>query len=157
MKVFSNTDFPELRFAAGAELLLELADGQERQSVTVERSRPHKKVYLVKFIGHDKIEDVSHFRDAKLVVPISEAALDQLDENEFYYYQIIGCTVLTTDGTRIGKVKEIIQSPANDVWVISPDQPGKDILVPFVKQFVKEVDVQAQQITIEWMEGLGSS
>ena len=127
------------------------------QSVTVERSRPHKKVYLVKWIGYDKIEDVTQFRDAKVVVPISEAALDQLDENEFYYYQIIGCTVQTTDGKKVGKIKEIIKSPANDVWVISPDQSGKEILVPYVKQFVKKVDVEARQITIEWMEGLGSS
>lgn len=157
-RVLSNTDFPELRFAPGTKLYLQHPDQSEAISVQVESSRPHKNVYLVKFRGWNRIEDVQPWKDAKLLVPMSEAALTELDQDEFYYHQIIGCQVETTDGKTIGIVREIWPMPANDVWLVeSPDEDRKEILLPFVKEIVKTVNVEAKKITIVWMEGLDSS
>lgn len=123
----------------------------------MEQGRPHKNVYLLKIVGWDQIEEAKQWRDAELLVPITEAAFNQLDEDEYYFHQIINCEVKTTAGEVVGKVKEILLTAANDVLVIEPKGVGKEILLPFVKEFVKEIDMQAGQITVVWMEGLESS
>lgn len=120
----------------------------------MEQGRPHKNVYLLTVVGWDQIEEAERWRDAELLVPITEAALQQLDDDEYYFHQIIGCEVETTAGKHVGKIKEILLTAANDVLVIESASTGKEILVPFVKAFVKKVDLQAGQITVAWMEGL---
>lgn len=154
-KVLSNTDFPERRFAKDSQLILSHPEQDKQITVVVERSRPHKNVYLLKFVGWERIEDIDPWRNAKLLVPIADAALADLDDDEFYYHQVIGCQVQTTDGQVVGTIKEILPMPAGDVWVVMPTNGGKEILVPFVEQFVKQVDLDAQVVTIAWMEGLG--
>lgn len=156
-RVLSNTDFPELRFAPGTTLYLQHPNQSETFSVQVESSRPHKNVYLVKFRGWDRLEDAQQWKDAKLLVPMSEATRTELDPDEFYYHQIIGCQVQTTEGKTIGIVQEIWPMPANDVWLVESNEDQKEILLPFVKEIVKTVDVEAKKITIVWMEGLDSS
>ena len=91
------------------------------------------------------------FKGCKL--KISEAQLTELQQDEYYYHEIIGCEVFTTAGENIGKIKEILSPGANDVWVVK--QPaGKDILIPYIDDVVTEVDVANKKIVVELMEGL---
>jgi 16S rRNA processing protein RimM len=62
--------------------------------------------------------------------------------------------VVTTEGERIGVVEDILQMPANDVWVVRPDGGGRDILIPYIDDVVLRVDPDAGRVTIRWMEGL---
>ena len=112
---------------------------------------------MIQFEEWNRINEVERWRDAELWVPVTEAALDELEEEEYYFHQIIGCSVRTTEGKKIGKVKEILPYPANDVWVVESNRNGKELFIPYVKEFVKKVDLENRQVTIEWMEGLEMS
>ena len=74
----------------------------------------------------------------------------ELDEHEFYYSDIIGCTVFDGE-TPIGRVKEIFETGANDVWVVQGD---KEYLIPYIADVVQEVDVSGRRIQITPLEGM---
>ncbi|SFG36039.1 16S rRNA processing protein RimM [Planifilum fulgidum] len=152
VRVISRTDFPEERFSPGVRLMLRHPRLESPVPLTVERSRPHKRVLLIKFREWNNINDAEPYKGGELVVEGSEA-LD-LDEGEYYFYQIIGCEVVTTEGERVGVVEDILQLPANDVWVVRPDGGGRDILIPYIDDVVRRVDPEAGRVTIRWMEGL---
>lgn len=156
VRVYSYTDFPERRFAPQSRLFLSHSSLTEPIPVVVKRSRRHKNLYLIQFEEWNRIDEVEHWRDGELWVPVTEAAVDDLDEDEFYFHQIVGCSVQTTDGKFLGKIKEILSYPANDVWVVESEQMEKEILLPVTKEIIQKVDVAKKTITIEWMEGLES-
>lgn len=103
------------------------------------------------FEDRDSINDVEWMKGGYLKV----AAEDQhdLDDDEFYYHEIIGCEVYLTDDTYIGHVKEILSPGANDVWVVQRHRL-RDALIPYIEQIVKQVNVKDKKIIIENMEGL---
>jgi 16S rRNA processing protein RimM len=152
VRVYPHTDFPEVRFAQGSRLLLIHPDLREPLPLTVEKSRPHKRVVIIKFREWDDINQAEPYKGGKLVVERADAV--DLNEGEFYFHEIIGCQVVTTEGRNIGTVREILQLPANDVWVVAPSDGGKDILIPYIDDVVKEVDPESKQVVIQWMEGL---
>ena len=92
VRVISRTDFPEERFSPGVRLMLRHPRLESPVPLTVERSRPHKRVLLIKFREWNNINDAEPYKGGELVVEGSEA-LD-LDEGEYYFYQIIGCEVV---------------------------------------------------------------
>ena len=79
--------------------------------------------------------------------------ISELEENEFYFHEIIGCRVFDENNMQLGEVVEILTPGANDVWVIKGEN-GKEILIPYIADVVKNVDVQNKKIDIEIMEGL---
>ena len=79
--------------------------------------------------------------------------MTELEEGVFYYHEIVGCVVVTLDGTEIGKVTEVLETGANDVWTVTPDK-GKSQYIPFIDDIVKEVDVENKRIVIDAIEGL---
>ena len=103
------------------------------------------------FEGYHNVNDVEPFRDG--ILKITESQLTDLDEGEFYFHEIIGCTVYTDQGEEVGTIHEILAPGANDVWVVK-DSRGKDVLIPYIEQIVKEVDIEAQKVIITPMEGL---
>ena len=105
----------------------------------------------VKFEGLDNINDVQTFRDCYLSV--TEEQQSDLEDGEYYYHQIIGLDVVTDDGRELGKIKEIMSPGANDVWVV--ERSGKqDLLLPVIKDVIKDVDLDKHLVTVELMEGL---
>lgn len=149
VRVVPITDFQNERFKSGAQLVIE--KGQQQIPVTVESARPHKGMELVKFVGIDNINDVQKYRDCFLSV--SEAQQDELADGQYYYHQIIGLTVETQEGRQLGTIKEILSPGANDVWVV--DRPGKDdLLLPVIKDVIKQVDLDHHKVIVELLEGL---
>lgn len=149
VKVLRITDFEE-RFAIGNTLYVVSGDKIVRELI-IDGHRMHKGFDLVHFKGLDNINDVEQFKGLSLKVP--ESQLYDLNENEYYYHEIIGCDVVTTDGEHIGVVKEILSPGANDVWVVKQPK-GKDILIPYIEDVVMDVNVEQKRIVIEPMEGL---
>ncbi|GEL75899.1 ribosome maturation factor RimM [Tenuibacillus multivorans] len=151
VRVIPITDFDE-RFAPG-NLLYFFADDQaiDPQELIVKSHRKHKQFDLLTFESFETIDDVEHFKGGVLKIPESE--LHELNEGEFYYYEIIGCEVYKDDGDFVGTIKEILQPGANDVWVV--ERKGlSDALIPYIDSVVKKVDVENKQVIIEEMEGL---
>jgi 16S rRNA processing protein RimM len=154
VRVLPDTDFPEERFASGRTLLLKHPSLSKPLPLTVEKSRPHKKGLLVKFAEWSNINEAEPYKGGQLVVSIEDAVSVREEEGEFYFHQIIGCQVVTTDGRTFGQVKEILPLPANDVWVVRSEKSKKELLLPYIEDVVKKVDLENREITIEWMEGL---
>ncbi len=152
VRVISSTDFAEERYAAGTELMIKHEGNAEEIPVVVRHHREHKQFDLLQFEGYHSINDVERFKGAMLYV--AKEQLDELEEHEFYYHEIIGCSVITEQDELLGKVKEIIQTGANDVWVVQRRSGGKDILLPYIEEVIKEVDVAEKVIRIHLMEGL---
>ena len=150
VKVISSTDFEEQRFEKGTELLITRGN-QVVKEVTVESYRTHKNNLLVKFVGIDSIEEAEKLKN--LQIKIDSDNIGELEENEFYFHEIIGCEVFDENGKSLGEILEILTPGANDVWVIK-SQNGKEILIPYIEDVVKKIDVENKKIDIEVMEGL---
>ncbi|BAQ10492.1 16S rRNA processing protein RimM [Bacillus sp. OxB-1] len=151
VRVISRTDFPEERYAPGNELALFMPGSKTPIPLIVASHRQHKNFDLLTFENHPNINDVEKYRDG--ILKVSDEQLGDLEEGEFYYHEVIGCTVFTTEGVEIGTVTEILETGANDVWTVTPAQ-GKPHYIPYIEDVVKEVDVDEKRIVIEPMEGL---
>jgi 16S rRNA processing protein RimM len=75
-----------------------------------------------------------------------------LEDGEFFYHQIVGLSVVTTEGRALGKVEDILVTGSNDVYVVKG--AGKEYLIPAISDVVKKIDLEGKTILIEAMEGL---
>lgn len=144
-----RTDDPDLRFADGARLL---TDPPERGPLTVAQTRWHSGRLLVRFNGvHDRAA-AEDLRATMLVVEVDEAQRPD-DPEEFYDHQLVGLAVVTTAGDAVGEVVDVLHLPAQDVLAIKRAD-GAEVLVPFVKELVPTVDLDAKVVTVEPRPGL---
>jgi 16S rRNA processing protein RimM len=152
VRVRPLTDFPDVRFAPGKELVLKQPPTMEGavRTVLVERSRPHKKWWLLKFADLDSLNEVEPLKGAELWAPAEEEL--PLAEGEYLFRDIIGCRVWTTDGRLIGAVREILRPGANDVWVVRSGR--KEFLIPYIDEVVRQIDVTDRRIVIDPLPGL---
>lgn len=151
VRVISRTDFPEERYQKGSQLALFMPGSNKPIMLTVESHRQHKNFDLLTFENHPNINDVEKYRDG--VLKVSEKQLGELETGEYYYHEIIGCTVKTNSGEVIGTVTEIYETGANDVWTVTPEK-GKPHQIPFTFDVVEEIDVENKLIVINPIEGL---
>jgi 16S rRNA processing protein RimM len=151
VRVMSRTDFPEERYATGARLGLFMPGAKEPVMLTVASHRVHKNFDLLTFEGHPNINDVEKYRDG--ILKVSGDNLGELEEGEFYHHEIIGCTVVDQEGREIGKVTEVLETGANDVWAVKPAE-GKMHYIPYIADVVLEVDPENGRIVIDPIEGL---
>lgn len=150
VKVISTSDFIDERLKPGSQLIVTNGN-QSIREVIVESSREHKGKYLVKFKGIDTIEEAEKFKNLQLRV--DSEFLSDLEDGEYYYYEIIGCKIYERDNNEIGEIVDIIQTGANDVWVVN-NNFSKEYLIPYIDEVVKEIDINNKKIIIELMEGL---
>lgn len=148
LKIVRITDFED-RFLPGNTVYLQ--DSDEYKALTISSHRVHKGFDLVQFKGYENINDVEGWKGK--ILTIGAEQLTDLEEDEYYYHEIIGCKVFTTDNKELGEVKEILSPGANDVWVVKRPN-AKDLLIPYIEQVVKNVDIDNSAITVEVMEGM---
>ncbi|MCR8968768.1 ribosome maturation factor RimM [Facklamia sp. 7083-14-GEN3] len=152
LKLLMDTDFIEERFARDNRLFI-MKDGKNIQEVTVENIQEHKGSYLVKFKEFNNINQVESFKG--LTLAISAKDQQELEEDAYYHHQIIGLSVYTDQGEKLGTIKEIMALGSNDVWVVKAEKAKqKDILLPFIDDVVKEVNLTEGRVLVELMEGL---
>ncbi|MEH7460935.1 ribosome maturation factor RimM [Bacillus thuringiensis] len=151
VRVVSRTDFPEERYKVGNTLYIWQEKVTEPLAVKITSHRSHKSFDLLTFEGYNNVNEVEGWKGSLLKVP--EDQLGELAEGEYYYHEIIGCTVVTEDGETIGTIKEVLSPGANDVWVIKQPK-GQDILIPYIEEVVLQVNINEQLVTIHVMEGL---
>lgn len=153
VRVISTTDFEDNRFAPGSRLAIFKKDENKPTWVTIESSRRHKNFILLTFEGMYNINLVEPFKEGLLKVTKDQLDEDELEENEYYYFEIIGCEVFSEEGEKLGVVTEILETGANDVWEIKAPN-GKKHYIPYIEDVVKEIDVEEKKIIIHVMEGL---
>ncbi|SDW28291.1 ribosome maturation factor RimM [Paenibacillus sp. CF384] len=151
VKVVSQTDFPEERFAPRKILTLLNPETKQQLELEVASARLHKNMYIIKFRGFEDINQVEKYKGWELKV--SKDDLVELEEGEYYQHQIIGCTVVTDEGAILGSITEILVPGANDVWVVQPPK-GKQILIPVIDEVVLDVNVKDKVVKVHLMEGL---
>ncbi|MEK3886999.1 ribosome maturation factor RimM [Bacillus sp. FSL K6-3431] len=151
VRVISNTDFPDERYAPKSLLYLFLPGKKEAIPLTVKSHRVHKNFNLLKFEGYEHINDVVQWKNS--ILKITDKQLTDLSDDEYYFHEIIGCEVVTIDNDIIGVISEILTPGANDVWVVERDS-GKDILIPYIEEIVMDISIDEKKIIIKPMEGL---
>ena len=137
VKVISSTDFEEERFKKGSKLLITRGNQLIRE-VVVQSYRNHKNFLLVKFEGIDSVEEAEKLKNLQIKIDSDEVG--ELEENEFYFHEIIGCQVFDENDRNLGEIIDILTPGANDVWVIKGEE-GKEILIPYIEDVVKQIDI----------------
>lgn len=122
--------------------------GAERFEIT--GCRLHKGSAIVRLDGVDSIDEAEGFRGAAVFVDISE--LPDLEEDEYYWFQLVGLDVRTEDGRLIGKVESLIDRAHQSVLVVRGG--GKEVLIPLSEPIIKEIDIKNSSIVITPIEGL---
>lgn len=138
------TDFPE-RIRRGKTVYA----GNEHLPLTIARVREKAPFLLV---GFKEIEDetaAAAFRNTYVFVKTAD--LPKLPEGEYYFHQLIGLEAVNLSGVHIGVLSEILETGANDVYVIRKDD-GTEELVPDIPQYIHQIDVQNRIIKIDFPE-----
>ncbi|AHI56304.1 ribosome maturation factor RimM [Listeria ivanovii] len=151
IRVIATTDFADERFQVGNAVYLFEKNSKKPEKLIIRSHRKHKNFDLLMFEGFTGIHQVERMKEGTL--KISEKQLTDLAENEYYFHEIIGCSVVTTDGEELGEITEILTPGANDVWVVKGSDK-KEKLIPYIADVVKEINISDKKITIEVMEGL---
>lgn len=116
------------------------------QELEVEASKAHHGSLLIKLVGIETPESAQAYVNAELIVKREQ--LPALADDEFYWNDLLGFTVVTQAGIELGKLDHWLATGANDVIVVKGE---KEHLIPFVMQrFIVEVDTAAKRITVDW-------
>ncbi len=140
------TDFPEL-ISSGKMVYV----GERHQSYTVSAIRWHGGDLLVSFKELPDRTAVEIFRN--VMVYMKSEDMPELPEGEFYTHELIGLEVVTDQGTKLGKLKEVLITGANDVYLVeSPEQ--KDLLLPAIDEVILDIDHDKGVIQVHILPGL---
>ncbi len=146
------TDFPE-RFAERKRLYLVASETSQTpgREMTLERHWPHKGRVVLKFSGIDSISDAESLRDLLVAIPASERA--RLAEDAVYISDLIGCEIVdvTSGPMSVGKVTDVDREAG--LLIIQPT-PGDEILIPFAKEYLVDIDLPGKRINMRLPVGL---
>jgi 16S rRNA processing protein RimM len=144
----SVSDFPELRFREGARLFARVAD-RAVETLVVTSARFQQGRPILGLEGFGTIDEAERLAGAELRVPEDEQ--EPLPEHTYYHHQLIGCEVVTADGTAIGKVGDV-QGDGNAVRLVVRG-PRAEVLIPLAQE-ICDVDIAAKRIRVTPPEGL---
>jgi len=125
--------------------------GKNYEQQRIRSFRMADKLGLIRFEGFKDPESLNAFRNAFLYFKTEN--LPALNDEEYYHHELIGLVVKKQDGTILGNLTEIIVTGANDVYVITPNNGTKDLLIPAIKSVIKKIDLESNQMVIspqEW-------
>lgn len=148
VKVYPTTDDPH-RFELLKTVILDT--GRTQLTLEPEKVRYFKNLVILKFKGLDSIEDVEKYKGASLLVNREDAV--DLEEDEYFLADIMGMQVYTDEGEYLGEIYDVLQTPANDVYVIRTEA-GKEILFPAVKEYVPEINFDEEKIIVHLIPGI---
>ena len=148
VKVFPMTDDVS-RFKNMKELILDT--GKEQIVLEVTSARPQKNLVILKFKGIDNINDVEKYRKKSLYVTRENAV--KLKKDEYFIADLIGMKVSTDEGEELGTLSDVMQTGANDVYVISTTD-GEEVLVPAIRDCIRDVNVEQGQMCVHLLPGL---
>ena len=148
VKVYPTTDDIN-RFKKLKEVILDT--GKEQKTLEITGVKFFKNMAILKFKGIDSINDIEKYKGKDLLVTREHAV--KLKKDEYFICDLVGCNVVTEDGTSIGELTEVLQTAANDVFVVeSADK--KEILIPYIDDCVKEVSMEEKKVIVHLLPGM---
>lgn len=148
VKVFPTTDDTE-RFLELEYVLLDT--GRELRRLDIKNVRFFKNLVILKFDGIDNINDIEKYKGKDLWIPREEA--QELGEDEYYIADLQGLNVVLEDGTEFGTLRDVMETGANDVYIIDSNEHG-EVLLPAIKECILDVDLEKNTMTVHLMKGL---
>jgi len=142
------TDFPD-RFGKLENVIGVREDGT-RSDLKIEDFWFQKERVVLRFAGVDSVKLAEGLRNLDICIPESDAA--ELDEGEFFDWQLAGCEVATIEGTRLGTVREIMRTGGTEILVV--EDGDREFLIPFAEAICPEVDIENKRIVVDPPEGL---
>jgi len=141
-----HTDFPQ-RIKSGRKVLI----GEKHQPLTFDTVRPHNDGLLVSFRGVDTPEDAGKLRNQWVYVKASE--VPPLPEGQYYQYEMIGLDVVDENGITLGRLAEILETGANDVYIVRDDS-GREILLPAIPSVLLDLNMDQRTLKVHLLDGL---
>ncbi len=148
VKVYPTTDDAE-RFLELEEIWLDT--GKERLPLKIQNVKFFKNMVILKFEGYDDINAVQAWRQKDLLVTREQAV--ELQEDEYFIGDLIGLHVEDEEGNALGVLRDVLETGANDVYLVS--RPGeKDLMLPAIKDCIREVDLESGIMRVRVLPGL---
>jgi 16S rRNA processing protein RimM len=140
-----HTDFPE-RMKKGRKVFV----GEEHKPMTLTNVRPHQLGLLVKFSDVDTPEEAGLYRNHWVYVQTKDVPLP---DGQFYKHELLGIKVRDENDSPLGELVEILETGANDVYVVRDDS-GKEILLPAIPSVILDLDIDRGLLKVHLLEGL---
>lgn len=148
VKVFPTTDdnnrFKKLKS-------VKLDTGKELLDLEVEGVKFFKQMVILKFRGISSINDIEKYKGRPLLVTRDQAV--KLEEGEFFITDLVGLKVCLEDGSSFGTLRDVLQTGANDVYVVDSVEHG-EVLVPAIKECILDIQLEQGFLTFRPMKGL---
>lgn len=126
--------------------------GEAKEKLHIEKARYHKSFVILKFKEYDNINQILHFKDSYIYVDWDDKLI--LPEDSYFIDDLIDCKVFDLDKREIGYLKDIIYTNRDDVYLIKSTFEDKEYMIPAVKEFIKEIDIDNKIIIIDPIEGM---
>jgi 16S rRNA processing protein RimM len=148
VKVYPTTNSAE-RFLELSYVLLDT--GRDLKRLEIQNVKFYKNQAILKFKGIDNINDIEMYKGRDLWINREDG--QELDEDEYYIADLLGLTVLLEDGTEYGTLKDVMETGANDVYVVET-KDGSEVLLPAIADCILDVDLDEETMTVHLMKGL---
>ena len=149
MRVFPTTEDPS-RFERLKEIIVEIRGKQE--TFHIQKVAFHKQFVLLTVKEITDINVAELYKNGRILIP--DAMAIPLGEDEYYNRDLYGLKVVTEEGEELGEITEIFPTGSNDVYVVKKDGKGKELLLPPIKDCIKNVDLENGVMTVKLLEGL---
>ena len=124
--------------------------GKEKKEMKVEAARLHKNSALIKFVGIDAVEQAALLK--KSILYMEREKMEPLPKGRFYIADLVGLYAYLENGEKLGRVKSVLPTGANDLFVIEGE--NKEYYVPFIESFVSQINMDEKKMVITPIEGL---
>jgi 16S rRNA processing protein RimM len=151
LRVRIMTDYPERLGELETVYLARDVAGTAARAFRVEKVRRHQGYALMTLRGITNRDHVDPLRGLLVLVSIDDAI--PLEDDEIYLYQLIGMIVQTEEGRVLGELTDVIDTGANDVYVVASPEYG-EILIPAIDETILKTDTDTNILTVKLLEGL---
>lgn len=148
VKVFPTTDDPA-RFLDLKKVILDTK--KEQIDLEITGVKFFKNQVILKFKGYNNINDIEKYKGMDLLISREDAV--PLGENENFIIDLIDMTVVTDTGETLGTLVDVMQTGANDVYIVETPQK-KEVLLPAIKDCILDVNVEEKRMLVHVLEGL---
>lgn len=160
VKIYPTTDDPK-RFDSLKKVYMDYTKKgvrgvmeQNLYELEIESVKYFKQFVILKFKGIDNINDIEMYKHMDLYVTREDAV--PLEEGEFYIADLIGLDVIDDTGKKIGVLKDVLQTGANDVYIVTGNENvgNKELMLPKIDECVRDINLEEKTITVHIMKGL---
>ena len=148
VKVFPTTDDAK-RFKELKEVILDT--GKEYIPMEIEHVKFFKNMVILKFRGYDNINEIEKYKSRDLLITRDQAV--DLEPDEYFITDLIGLTVVSDQGAELGTLKDVLETGANDVYVVAM-KDGKELMLPAIGDCILNVDLEQRRMEVHVLEGL---